>query len=151
VSNLSEAADFSNLPSLPAMSGFLERALPGRSAGIQRVRRQILEFSASPTAKAVLLRGPIGAGKSTIARLIALMKRVAPLTPIRAKDMLDLARFDASNQTHLLQYVASWYVELPLTGLVETLAEAHPRAVQTVGRTLAVPILGGLHHQYIRV
>jgi hypothetical protein len=26
-----------------------------------------------------------------------------------------------------------------------------PRAVQTVGDTLAVSILGGLHHQYIRV
>jgi fatty-acid desaturase len=25
-----------------------------------------------------------------------------------------------------------------------------PRAVQTVGQTLAVPILGGLYHQYIR-
>jgi hypothetical protein len=26
-----------------------------------------------------------------------------------------------------------------------------PRDVQTVGRVLPLPILGGLHHQYVRV
>jgi DNA-binding NtrC family response regulator len=120
----SEAFPFSDLPALPAISRFLERVLPGESSAILRVRQQILEFSACPTARAVLLRGPIGAGKSTVARVIALTKRVAPLELAKASQMLELAQFDAWNQTKLLQYVASWYVELPLTGLVETLAEA---------------------------
>src|SRR5262249_19454333 len=89
-----------------------------------RVRQQILEFCASPAAVAVLLRGPIGAGKSIIARLIALLKRVAPLSPNRAEEMLSLARFDPLNQVHLLQYIASLFVDLSLTVLVETLAGA---------------------------
>ena len=123
MSNLPELVHLSTLPSLPAMSAFLDRALPGQSASARRVRWQILEFAANPTAKAVLLRGPIGAGKSTVARLIALLKRVAPLTLHGAKAILDLVPFNGPNQVDL-RYISSWYVEVALTGLVDTLAES---------------------------
>lgn len=122
MSNTMQIADLSTLPSLPVMTAFVERTLPGRSTGNLRVQRQILEFVASPTAKAVLLRGPIGAGKSTIARVIALLKRVAPLSPKGAKEILDLVPFTGPNQIDS-RYLSSWYIELPLTGLVESLAE----------------------------
>jgi DNA-binding NtrC family response regulator len=105
------------------MRTFLEKALPGQSAAILQVRRQILEFVASPTARLILLRGPIGVGKSTIARLIALLKRVAPLSPDAAKEFLDVVPWSGPNQIDV-RYLKSWYVELALTGLVETLAEA---------------------------
>lgn len=101
---------------------FLEKALPGRSAATLQVRRQILEFVSSPTATSILLRGPIGVGKSTIARLIALLKRVAPLSLEATKDFLSLAPWSGPNQIDV-RYLKSWYVELALTGLVETLAE----------------------------
>jgi DNA-binding NtrC family response regulator len=121
VSDTSRSVSLTTLPSFAAMSAFIERAVPGRSPTIRRVHQQILEFCASPTARAVLLRGPIGAGKSTIARVIALLKRVAVLSPSAAKEMLEVARFDGPNQIDL-RYISSWYVELALTGLVESLA-----------------------------
>jgi transcriptional regulator with AAA-type ATPase domain len=46
-----------------AETNLAERPLLGRSASIQRLRRQILDFAANPVARAVLLRGPIGVGK----------------------------------------------------------------------------------------
>ena len=122
MSNTLESNQPPMVPSLLAMRPFVERTLPGRSASILRVRRQILEFVASPTARAVLLLGPIGAGKSTIARVIALLKRVAPLSLEAAQQFLDLVPFSGPNHIDV-RYLSSWYVELPLTGLVETLAE----------------------------
>jgi DNA-binding NtrC family response regulator len=122
-SNSPEDTHLSALPSFPATSAFLESALPGRSARMKRLRRQILEFAANPTAKAVLLRGPIGVGKSTIARLIALLKRVAPLSADKAKEFLSLVPFNGPFQVDV-RYLSTWYVELSLTGLVETLAES---------------------------
>jgi transcriptional regulator with AAA-type ATPase domain len=105
------------------MERFLERALPGESECARRLRKQILDFVASPSSKSVLLTGPIGAGKSTLARLIAMLKRVAHLDPTKVQAMLDAAlRTNRADRINTL-YMTTWYVELALTGLVESLAE----------------------------
>lgn len=111
------------LPTRAVMQELLERAIPGQSKAVIRLREQILDVAGSLTAKALLLRGPIGGGKSTIARLIALLKRAAPLSVTSAERMLKDAKFDSRNRVDL-KYIVTWYVELALTGLVETLAEA---------------------------
>ena len=114
---------FSQLPSLQIMVRFLERALPGDSEYARLLRKQILDFVASPSSKSVLLTGPIGAGKSTLARLIGLLKRVAHLDPAKGQAMLEAAlRTNRADQINTL-YMTTWYVELALTGLVESLAE----------------------------
>lgn len=120
--------EISHIPTRPAMAELLGRLLPGRSKAIQQLREQILDFSSSLTAHGLLLRGPIGAGKSTIARAVALLKRVAPLNVEEAQQLLGNARFEGHNRIDL-RYIP-WYVELALTGLVETLAD-----VQLFGAT----------------
>jgi DNA-binding NtrC family response regulator len=105
------------------MEAFLVRCLPGTSPAIARLREQILEFAASPTVRSLLIRGPIGAGKSTLARVAGLLRRVAPLSEEEAKLILDSTKFTADRQIDPRSLV-TWYVELSLTGLVENLAEA---------------------------
>jgi transposase InsO family protein len=67
------------------------------------------------------------------------------------RDCLDhVVVFGEQHLRHLLNSYQKYYNEAR-THLSLHKDAPIPRAVQTVGRTLAVPILGGLHHQYIRV
>jgi len=66
------------------------------------------------------------------------------------RDCLDhVVVFGERHLRHLLKSYQKYYNEAR-THLSLRKDAPLPRAVQTVGQTLAVPILGGLHHQYIR-
>jgi hypothetical protein len=65
-----------------------------------------------------------------------------------ARESVKLARV-VGHLRHLLKSYQKYYNEAR-THLSLQKDAPIPRAVQTVGQTLAVPILGGLHHQYIR-
>lgn len=110
------------LPGGDRIAELVEQLLPGKSAGIVRLRQQVLEFSANVCARTVLLRGPIGAGKSTVARTIGFIKRIAPLAQGEVERHIANLRYDAPGRIDIR--LMPWYVELPLTGLVESLAES---------------------------
>ena len=67
------------------------------------------------------------------------------------RDCLDhVVVFGERHLRHLLQSYEEYYNEAG-THLSLRKDAPIPRAVHSVGRVLAVPILGGLHHQYVRV
>src|SRR5438552_4110485 len=82
-------------PALAVLSAALETLIPGISPSTQALRTQILDFSFDPTARTVFLKGPIGVGKSTMARIIAFMKRAALLTGEEARLLISNIRFVA--------------------------------------------------------
>jgi hypothetical protein len=66
------------------------------------------------------------------------------------RDCLDhVVVFGERHLRHLLNSSQKYYNEAR-THLSLKKDAPIPRAVQTVGRTLAMPVLGGLHHQYFR-
>src|SRR6266480_846858 len=112
-------------PAVPAegpVSELLEKVLPGKSKRARILRDQILAFCCDFSAKTVLLRGPIGAGKSTVARAIGFVRRVAPLSLEPAKRLIGDVRYDGLGKIDFT--LMTWYVELALTGLSDTLAES---------------------------
>lgn len=100
----------------------LEALIPGRSGVTQKVRAQILSFAANPAARGALIVGPVGAGKSTIARVIALM-RYLHICPDEARvRIVHHLQFDGPFRID--KKLLNWFEEMNLTGLTDDLAQA---------------------------
>ena len=112
--------DNTSCPAHAVLEALIVAVLPGDSPATKRLRRQVLRFCADPGARALLLRGPIGAGKSTIARLIGYAKRIAPLRLEVAQRHLKDILYDGPGRIESKQM--TWYREFAITGLVDDLA-----------------------------
>lgn len=109
-------------PAVVPMRSFLERVLPGRAAAMVELRERLVGFAINPATRHLLIRGPSGAGKSTAARAVAALKRVAMLTAEEAERILTALKLDGPNLISM-RSLSDWYVELALTGLVESIAD----------------------------
>jgi hypothetical protein len=67
----------------------------------------------------------------------------------KAEKALEALKDAERHLRHLLNSYQKYYNEAR-THLSLQKDAPIPRAVQTAGRTLAMPVLGGLHHQYFR-
>ena len=130
------------------------------------VARQLTEASGWQQAPRYLIRDRDCVYGAVLARRLRAMgirdRPIAPRSPWQngcaerligsiRRDCLDhVVVFGEQHLRHLLKSYQKYYNEAR-THLSLDKDAPIPRTVQTVGQTLAVPILGGLHHQYIRV
>jgi transcriptional regulator with AAA-type ATPase domain len=110
-----------DFPAYRLASEFLEKHCAGTSVAVCTLREEILSFCFDLSARVLMLLGPIGIGKTTIARMVGLLKAIAPLSGEQADRYLRTMKFVKPGLLDLLPLY--WYVELPLPGLVESLAE----------------------------
>src|SRR2546428_12766905 len=102
-------------PAVPAegpVSDLLEKVLPGKSKRARILRDQVLGFCSDLSAKTVLLRGPIGAGKSTVARGIGFVRRGAPLSLEPATRVIGNVRYGGLGKIGFAGM--KWFVGLAL-------------------------------------
>ncbi len=102
------------------MTELVRRVIPGRAPATEELRAKVLRFCADLSARTLLLRGPIGVGKSTLARLIGYAKRIAPLREHAARELVRHLRFEQPGRIDTR--TMPWYVEFTVTGLVDELA-----------------------------
>ena len=96
---------------------FLARALPGKSGSVQQLRVDLRDFAEDLLAKNLLLLGPIGIGKTTLARIVAVLRFLVAVRSDVRKRFLDALRFDRHVQ--IAKSLISRYEDINLTGMTE--------------------------------
>ena len=100
----------------------LEVLVPGNGPMTCDVRRQIRNLAGNTAARGALITGPIGSGKSTVARVIALMRYLHFCSEEARQNTVRYLRFDGPFRID--KRSLNWFEEMNLTGLTEGLAHA---------------------------
>jgi hypothetical protein len=118
------------------------------------IARQLTEACGWSEPPRYIIRDRDGAyGEAFIRRLTAMGIRDRPISPLGSiwRDCLDhVVIFGEQHLHHLLNSYQEYYNESRTHLSLEKDAPI-PRDAQRIGRVLALPILGGLHHRYVRV
>jgi DNA-binding NtrC family response regulator len=131
-----------NIMDCDQIDQFLKRVLPGTSDSVKRLRNQVRNFGEDLLAKNLLLVGPIGIGKTTLARIIAVTRYLSVLREEIRADFLKTIKFD--RQMQVTKNLVNWYEEVNLTGMTEFDASAQLFGVAPKAFTEVDPRFGVL-------
>ena len=111
------------LVSNPAtLEALFEAFVPGRSPAVMSLREHAVALCRDPGARGAFIIGPPGAGKSTLARVIALGRYLHWVKPDIAIRLIN--NLVIQSPARISRKSMNWYEELSLTGLVDTLADS---------------------------
>lgn len=109
-------------PAVEPIRELLLRTIPGASPRTEQLREEIVDFVINLGAATLLMTGPSGAGKSSLAGIVAYIRRFVTVKEQEARRAFEYVRFVEPGRIDPL--LLSWFAEITLTGLSETLAEA---------------------------